>query len=50
MTGRIYSEVIARERHGDYLGKTVQVIPHLTNVVKEHIINGAAKAGADCGY
>ncbi|MFA5009743.1 MAG: CTP synthase [Patescibacteria group bacterium] len=47
MTGRIYSDVINRERRGDYLGKTVQVIPHLTNVVKEFIINGAQKVGAD---
>lgn len=47
MTGRIYSDVIARERRGDFLGKTVQVIPHLTGVVKEVIINGAKKAGAD---
>jgi CTP synthase len=47
MTGRIYSDVINRERRGDYLGKTVQVIPHLTNVVKEFIINGARKVGAD---
>ncbi len=47
MTGRIYSDVIARERRGDFLGKTVQVIPHLTNVVKEIIINGAQKIGAD---
>ena len=32
-TGRIYSEVIERERKGDYLGKTVQVIPHITNAI-----------------
>jgi len=36
-TGRIYSEVIARERHGDYLGATVQVIPHITDAIKEAI-------------
>ncbi|MBK1663692.1 CTP synthetase [Rhodospirillum rubrum] len=34
-TGRIYSDVIARERRGDYLGKTVQVIPHVTDAIKE---------------
>ena len=34
-TGRIYSEVIARERRGDYLGATVQVIPHVTDAIKE---------------
>ena len=36
-TGRIYSEVIARERRGDYLGATVQVIPHITDAIKEVI-------------
>src|SRR5258708_8372098 len=37
-TGKIYQEVIARERRGDYLGATVQVIPHVTNVIKEKIL------------
>src|SRR5574344_693472 len=36
-TGKIYSEVIERERRGDYLGKTVQVIPHITNAIKDKI-------------
>ena len=36
-TGKIYSEVIEKERRGDYLGKTVQVIPHITNQIKEKI-------------
>jgi CTP synthase len=36
-TGRIYSDVIARERRGDYLGATVQVIPHITDAIKEVI-------------
>ena len=36
-TGRIYSEVIERERKGDYLGKTVQVVPHITNAIKEKV-------------
>ena len=36
-TGRIYSDVIRRERRGGYLGKTVQVIPHITNRIKEFI-------------
>jgi len=36
-TGRIYSEVIAKERRGDYLGATVQVIPHITDAIKETI-------------
>ena len=36
-TGQIYSSVIAKERRGDYLGKTVQVIPHITDEIKERI-------------
>ena len=36
-TGKIYSEVIEKERRGDYLGKTVQVIPHITNQIKEKV-------------
>jgi CTP synthase len=36
-TGQIYQRVIARERHGEYLGETVQVIPHITNEIKERI-------------
>ena len=36
-TGSIYSSVIAKERRGEYLGKTVQVIPHITNEIKERI-------------
>ena len=39
-TGKIYSDIIAKERKGDYLGKTVQVIPHVTNRIKEFIKNG----------
>ena len=35
--GKIYQEVLERERRGDYLGKTVQVIPHVTNAIKEKI-------------
>ncbi|GAN80233.1 CTP synthase [Acidocella aminolytica] len=38
-TGKIYSEVIAKERRGDYLGATVQVIPHITDAIKETILN-----------
>jgi CTP synthase len=44
-TGRIYSTVIAKERRGDYLGATVQVIPHVTNQIKEFI--GSDTDGAD---
>ncbi|HLW90141.1 MAG TPA: CTP synthase [Roseiarcus sp.] len=39
-TGRIYQEIIARERRGDYLGATVQVIPHVTNAIKEFVLEG----------
>ena len=39
-TGRIYSEVIAKERRGDYLGATVQVIPHITDEIKEIVVRG----------
>ncbi|WP_160122602.1 CTP synthase [Rhodovarius lipocyclicus] len=39
-TGRLYSEVIAKERRGDYLGATVQVIPHITDAIKEAITAG----------
>ena len=35
--GSIYSEVISKERKGDYLGKTIQVVPHITNKIKERI-------------
>ncbi len=37
-TGQIYSKVIAKERRGDYLGATIQVIPHITNEIKDHIV------------
>jgi CTP synthase len=40
-TGQIYSRVISRERRGEYLGETVQVIPHITNEIKERIRAGA---------
>ena len=38
-TGRVYNDVIMKERHGEYLGKTVQVIPHITDEIKSHVIN-----------
>ncbi len=37
-TGRIYSEVLSKERRGDYLGGTVQVIPHVTNAIKKFVV------------
>ena len=36
-SGRIYSTVLEKERRGDYLGKTIQVIPHVTNEIKDFI-------------
>jgi CTP synthase len=43
-TGQIYDTVIKKERRGEYLGKTVQVIPHITDQIKVHIREGAKKA------
>ncbi|MWP49599.1 MULTISPECIES: glutamine hydrolyzing CTP synthase [unclassified Gilliamella] len=40
-TGRIYSDVLRKERRGDYLGATVQVIPHITNAIKSRVVDGA---------
>lgn len=44
-SGQIYSEVLAKERRGDYLGETIQVIPHITDAIKERVKRGAE--GAD---
>src|SRR6266511_4284264 len=46
-TGRIYQEILGRERRGDYLGATVQVIPHVTNVIKEKILRVSKDPQAD---
>ena len=46
-TGRIYQSVLEKERRGDYLGKTVQVIPHVTNEIQEYIKRGAGVGTAD---
>ncbi|WP_028115968.1 CTP synthase [Ferrimonas senticii] len=40
-TGKIYSDVLRKERRGDYLGATIQVIPHITNAIKERVLAGA---------
>ncbi len=45
-TGKVYSAVIAKERRGDYLGDTVQVIPHITNEIKDEML-AMAKPGVD---
>jgi CTP synthase len=46
-TGAIYQSVIAKERRGDYLGDTVQVIPHITNAIKERVTSLAEDSGTD---
>lgn len=46
-TGGIYSSVINKERRGDYLGGTVQVIPHITNEIKEQVLRVATESQAD---
>lgn len=46
-TGKVYWSVISKERRGDYLGKTVQVIPHITNEIKQRILRVGAEKQAD---
>ena len=46
-TGRVYSSVISKERKGEYLGATVQVIPHITNEIKEKLVQAARVSDAD---
>lgn len=46
-TGKVYSNVLEKERAGDYLGETVQVIPHITNEIKNFIYNVGKKSSAD---
>ncbi len=46
-TGAVYSSVIAKERRGDFLGKTVQVIPHITNEIKERVLGHAQNEDAE---
>ena len=46
-TGQVYASVIAKERRGEYLGGTIQVIPHITNEIKERILTLARTSGAD---
>jgi CTP synthase len=46
-TGRIYTDVLSRERKGDFLGGTIQVVPHITDAIKGVIKNAASKSGAD---
>ena len=46
-TGQLYSDIITAERRGDYLGGTIQVIPHITNEIKRHIKEVPIATGAD---
>ncbi len=46
-SGQVYNAVISKERHGDYLGKTIQVIPHITNEIKERINKVGDVSSAD---
>ena len=46
-TGQIYSAVLAKERHGDFLGGTIQVIPHVTNEIKRRVQDAARHADPD---
>ena len=46
-TGKIYSEVLRKERRGDYLGRTVQVIPHITNAIKDKIKRAGESTDAE---
>lgn len=46
-SGKIYSNVITKERRGDYLGGTVQVIPHITNEIKDRVFRAGKEAGSD---
>ena len=46
-TGKIYQSVLNKERRGDYLGSTIQVIPHITNEIKEKVYNYGKTTNAD---
>ncbi|AKG36984.1 CTP synthase [Paenibacillus durus] len=46
-TGKVYSSVISKERRGEYLGGTVQVIPHITNEIKERVFRAGRETGSD---
>src|SRR5699024_7957415 len=45
-TGKVYSSVIKKERDGDYLGATVQVIPHITNEIKDQVYKAGKETGS----
>ena len=46
-TGKIYTEVLSKERRGDFLGGTIQIVPHITDAIKDRIQQAAKKSGCD---
>ena len=46
-TGQIYQSVLNRERRGDFLGRTIQIVPHITDAIKERIVRAAEESAAD---
>jgi len=46
-TGKVYNEVLEKERKGNYLGKTIQIVPHITNAIQEKITTAAEQSGCD---
>jgi len=46
-TGKVYSEVIEKERKGDFLGGTIQVVPHITGAIKQRVLDAAKHSGCD---
>ena len=46
-SGKVYQNVLNKERAGEYEGKTVQIVPHVTNEIKQHILDTAKESGAD---
>ncbi len=46
-TGQIYTKILTKERQGEFLGKTIQIIPHITNAIKEEVLQAAAISKAD---
>ncbi len=46
-SGQVYAEIISKERRGDFLGGTIQVIPHITNEIKRRVLGNAKETGAD---
>jgi len=49
-TGKIYTEVLSKERQGDFLGGTIQIIPHITNAIKTRILDAGKNEIMNLGY